>query len=539
MYIPTTSSSGPRPQRWLRIASILILFAAVILLATTASARLYGDTLSWALFTVVLVGLAISIGLVARFFLLARREHRQTASALDATEREYKSVFDNALDGILILDDQCLCLEANPAALTLLGTDRDLLVGRSIEEFFSGGGDFRAAWKRFLEQTYDHDETRVLRADGRTVFVEYTAKANFLRGRHVLVLRDISQRKQAEEHMARNLDMAEAARAEAEAFRKTSLALTQNLSMDYVLDTLLQSLLKLIPCELPQVILVEADARFFLAREITNYRPGHCIPQSPATFDAMDSRFLMEILASRKSVLIADTAQESQWEKFKGFSHLRSWLCVPLVASQEVLGFLSLGDTHAQAFTEEHLRLAKSLAIPAAVAIQNARLYERAEIYGTELEHRLADLEMTQQALRLAEEGRTLSEERFTKVFRSSPIPFSITTLEEGRFVDVNDEFEKRYGYSREQLIGRTASEVEIWDDSSERRRLVDGIRAHGRVCDRLARWRRSSGEVVDTIVSAEAVELDGKEYLLTVSEDAPNQTSMSTALAHKSATTH
>lgn len=539
MHNPRTSSSGLQPQRWLRIASILILFAAFILLAITASARFYSDSLSWALFTAVLMSLAISIGLVARFFLLARREHRQTASTLDATEREYKSVFDNALDGILILDDGGQCLEANPAALTLLGTHRDGLVGRSIEEFFSGHGDFQASWKRFLERTHEHNETRVSREDGRTVFVEYTARANFLPGRHVLVLHDISQRKLAEEHMARNLEMAEAARAEAEAFRKTSLALTQNLSMDYVLDTLLQSLLKLIPCELPQVVLVEAGTRLFLAREIANYRPGHSIRQSPATFDALDSRFLMEILASKSSVLIADTAQETQWEKFKGFCHLRSWLCVPLVASRQVLGFLSLGDTHAQAFTQEHLRLAKSLAIPAAVAIQNARLYERAEIYGTELEHRLADLELTQQALRLAEEGRTLSEERFTKVFRSSPIPFSITTLEDGCFVDVNDEFEKRYGYSREQLIGRTASEVEIWDDASERRRIVDGIRGHGRVHDRIARWRRSSGEVVDTIVSAEAVELDGKEYLLTVSEDAPNQASMSAALAHKSATTH
>jgi len=69
---------------------------------------------------------------------------------------------------------------------------------------------------------------------------------------------DISARKSAEEQMARNLDLAESAWEEAEAFRKTSLALTQNLSMDYVLDTLLQSLLKLIPCESARVLLVEA-----------------------------------------------------------------------------------------------------------------------------------------------------------------------------------------------------------------------------------------------------------------------------------------
>jgi len=504
-----------------RIASFLIGFAALTLLIIAFRARLYSISVSSVLLAVVFVFLAIAIALHAWFLLALRRQHRETASALDATERQYKSVFDNALDGILILDDQAVCLEANPAALTLLGTNHDELLGRSIERFFPGVDDFDAGWKRFLERSCEHGETHILRGDGQTTFVEYTAKTDFLRGRHVTVLRDITQRqraqaalrdseerfrqmasniqeifwmldaesmevlyvnaayevitgrtceslrqapksyeevihpedrirvlarlqesvdsgqfdeefrivrpdcathwvwvrgfpvrdprgivrrlvgtaqditlrKLAEEQMARNLDAAEAARAEAEAFRKTSLALTQDLSMDYVLDTLLKSLLNLVPCELAQVILVETDTRLFLAREVQNCEPTRRLPRSLTTFDARDSRFLMEILTLRKSALIPDTTQEDQWKDFKGFCHLRSWLCVPLVASHQVLGFLSLGDTRAGTFAQDHLRLAKSLAIPAAVAIQNARLYEQAEIFRVELEQRLADLQ--------------------------------------------------------------------------------------------------------------------------------------------------
>ena len=63
----------------------------------------------------------------------------------DATEREYKSVFDSTLDGIVILDDRGVCLESNPAALTLFGTDHDELVGRPIEKFYAGTGDFQDA----------------------------------------------------------------------------------------------------------------------------------------------------------------------------------------------------------------------------------------------------------------------------------------------------------------------------------------------------------------------------------------------------------
>jgi len=51
-----------------------------------------------------------------------------------------------------------------------------------------------------------------------------------------------------------------------------------------------------------------------------------------------------------------------------------------------------MGAKAPSAFTPEHLRLAKSLAIPAAVAIRNARTHERAEIYAAELQARLSDL---------------------------------------------------------------------------------------------------------------------------------------------------
>ena len=127
--------------------------------------------------------------------------------------------------------------------------------------------------------------------------------------------------------------MAESARAEADAFRKTTLALTQNLSMDYVLDTLLESLLKLIPCETARVLLVEADARLFVAREVQNCEPSRCGPESPITFDAADNRFLMQVLVTGNSSLIDDTLEQKDWNALEGYAHLRSWLCVPFVAS--------------------------------------------------------------------------------------------------------------------------------------------------------------------------------------------------------------
>jgi PAS domain-containing protein len=56
------------------------------------------------------------------------------------------------------------------------------------------------------------------------------------------------------------------------------------------------------------------------------------------------------------------------------------------------------------------------------------------------------------------------SEERFSKAFHRNPQPMSITTVAEGRYLDVNDSFLVMSGYSREEVIGRTSLELRVWD---------------------------------------------------------------------------
>jgi PAS domain S-box-containing protein len=218
--------------------------------------------------------------------------------------------------------------------------------------------------------------------------------------------------------------------------------------------------------------------------------------------------------------LIADTKQEPGWQTFEGHALFRSWLGVPLLASDEFLGFLSVGHLEPNHFTEDHLRRAELLAIPAAAAIQNARLYSTAEIYGSELEKRLSDLQNAERALDQAEESRRASEEKFQKIFDASPVAFSITTLEEGRFLEVNAAFEARYGYSRQEILGRTVHDLRIWDDPADRRLLVTQLRRGGPVRNVLTRLRAKSGEIKLTAYSADRIEFDGKRCILAVSED-------------------
>lgn len=119
-----------------------------------------------------------------------------------------------------------------------------------------------------------------------------------------------------------------------------------------------------------------------------------------------------------------------------------------------------------------------------------------------------------------SEESREASEDRFVKVFRSTPIAFSVTSLVDGRFIDVNGAFERRYEYSRTEVLGRTSAELGLWEDPLERVRLIDRLRSGAHIRGAVARFRTKSGELRASLYSAETIELDGEACLLIVSED-------------------
>jgi GAF domain-containing protein len=173
---------------------------------------------------------------------------------------------------------------------------------------------------------------------------------------------------------------ADLARGEAEALRKATLAITQNLRMDAVLDTFLRCVYEIIPYDSASVIFTEEGGRLFVAREAPPAATGRQL----VTIEVNENAFLQRVVLTKKSVHLDDTHDENEWRDHKAFPNVRSWLAVPLVSSDAVLGLLSIGSAKPGFFTTEHFRMAKSLAIPAAVAIQNARLYEWAAIYAAE-----------------------------------------------------------------------------------------------------------------------------------------------------------
>ncbi len=113
-----------------------------------------------------------------------------------------------------------------------------------------------------------------------------------------------------------------------------------------------------------------------------------------------------------------------------------------------------------------------------------------------------------------------LSEEKFSKAFRASPDWITITTLDEGRYIEVNDAFMRISGYRREEVIGRTSGELGIWVDPKEREEMVPVLKKDGAVWNKEVHYRTKSGNVLTMLRSSQAIDYSGMRCIISVTHD-------------------
>lgn len=119
-----------------------------------------------------------------------------------------------------------------------------------------------------------------------------------------------------------------------------------------------------------------------------------------------------------------------------------------------------------------------------------------------------------------AEEALQASERRFSIAFNSNPMLATISMLEGGRFLAVNDSFVELTGYSREEAVGHTALELNLWPNPEDRRKVMEKLKKEKRVRDFEAGIRLKNGEQRMLLLSVERIELDGQACLLHVAND-------------------
>ncbi|MBV8859279.1 MAG: PAS domain S-box protein [Acidobacteria bacterium] len=119
-----------------------------------------------------------------------------------------------------------------------------------------------------------------------------------------------------------------------------------------------------------------------------------------------------------------------------------------------------------------------------------------------------------------AEQRLRESEERFAKAFESSPLALTITSLETGRLLEVNETFTRLSGYARAEAVGHTTLELGLWAEPADREAELAVFAKHGRVRDVEYRFHMKDGRELVGLLSAEQIEIAGERCALTVIED-------------------
>jgi len=126
-------------------------------------------------------------------------------------------------------------------------------------------------------------------------------------------------------------------------------------------------------------------------------------------------------------------------------------------------------------------------------------------------------------ARKLAERALRESEEQFRIAFHTNPDSVNINRQDDGTYVDVNSGFERLTGYMKEEVIGKSSSDINIWYDDNDRMMLRKGLQECGSVHNMEARFRLKSGEIRAGLISANIIHLNNEPHILSVTRDVEN----------------
>lgn len=177
----------------------------------------------------------------------------------------------------------------------------------------------------------------------------------------------------------------------------------------------------------------------------------------------------------------------------------RSVAALPLVIKGETIGSLNVYSAEPDDFQEEEVTLLQELA--------------------GNLAYGMTSLRMGEEKRRAAEQLQQ-SEDRLHKAFNVSPDSITITSLVDGRFVEMNDRFEQFSGFSRDELLGKTTVESGLCVDPARRDAMIALLNEQGLLHEYEMAFRNRAGEIRIVLISAENINLDGETCMLAVLHD-------------------
>lgn len=317
-----------------------------------------------------------------------------------------EGLIQNMAEALILIDHRGHLSFANPAITDLLGYTPEELVGKHWQTFVPADQQplvEEASHRRERGEKVGHYELELLRQDGQRVPVMVSASGRYDEITHrlintMVVFTNIAARKQAEVERERLLKAEREQRMLAETLREVTLTLTSRIDEpSTVLDEVLQQAKRIVPYNTAHIMLLEGDTlRSACCHGYQDESAKRYFAE--LTQHLNDLPLDAQVIRSQKPRVIPDAHQEPGWISFEETAWVRSHLTVPICLQDRVLGLIRLDSDTPGRFSLKDARRLEPLASAAAIALENARLYEKVQSYAIEM------------ATRVAERTRELSE---------------------------------------------------------------------------------------------------------------------------------
>jgi PAS domain S-box-containing protein len=293
-------------------------------------------------------------------------------------------------NGIIITNPKGIMLWTNPAMTQISGYSREDLIGHSTRLFNSGKNEpdfYHQMWGTIIAGNVWRGETTNRRKDGTLYIEEQTITpvqndAGEL-SHFIAIKQDVTERKlmyaQLEASNRELLTLSNSERQQrflAEGLVESSAVLNMSLELHAVLDRIFEQTRRIIPFLTADIVLIDGEIATIVRQWWADaYADERTIVENDS-LKIQEFPIWEKVCSTKTAVMVSDTGDENQWSSYIGMKWIRSYLGAPLIYNDQIIGIINLMSDQANAFREDMVKTLKAFAAPAAVAIQNARLYE-------------------------------------------------------------------------------------------------------------------------------------------------------------------
>ncbi len=435
-------------------------------------------------------------------------ERKKAEQALKRSQEWFAKIFQTSPVSISIArKNEGDYVDVNPSWCRLFGYSREEALGRTGVELALWDEAQRA---RFLsavardDRIYQH-EFQTTNRSGAPLSIVMSTEPIELDGQPYLLslASDITERKKTEAALREREESARQFQEKLKLLHEISITLSTTESFDELCRRAIVLGRGELGFDRLGLLLLDEHNQRMLGTYGTDTQ-GRLRDERAMSGEIVPSSWVMDVLRNREFVVYHDdTDLYDSWQKVG-----RGWSAMAVLWD----GNKSIGWLAADNLTQQKPLLPYQL--------------ELLKLYGLALGHLVTR--------KRTEEAEKRSQEWFAKIFRSSPISISISTIPEGRYVDVNPSWCSLFGYTREEVLGHTGLELGLWNDEPKRKELSRLVLEHGGFHQREVNLRHRDGSAYTAMMSAELVELNGKQHYLTMVSDITEHKKIEAALRER-----